>query len=241
MASDPQHQPQRLPPLLPPDRLVQHDHRQHHHRRFLGKHSDRGDRRQRRPDTPSAASPSAPVLFKYSSRPPSTPIPASRSARPTMLVTDSVSTGCTAHSAAVHAAGRHPASRRPSAYTSSTLTACSSEVDPVVAGGVLAVAQSRVVEQVRKRGQRPEQPALPVRPPVGVPEDEVEILRRGRADPRILQNQPAIVHRESRAERVGIHRQRQQAKSHPHQNMAPPLRYRRGGALRLPRFHETSA
>ena len=70
--------------------------------------------------------PRASVLFRYIQNPLSSDMPASRSARPTMLVTDSVSTGWTAQTAATKTAGHgFRISRDARAYTSRTLPVCS--------------------------------------------------------------------------------------------------------------------
>ena len=70
--------------------------------------------------------PAAEAPFTWHNKPANTPKAASRSARPTILVTDSVSSGCNPQIAASAKAGAvSPKIRTPSAYTSATLTSCS--------------------------------------------------------------------------------------------------------------------
>src|ERR1019366_191228 len=65
------------------------------------------------------------ALFRYIQNPPSSDMPASKSARPTILVTASVRTGWTAQTAATKTAGHgFRISRSARAYTSSTLPVC---------------------------------------------------------------------------------------------------------------------
>ena len=60
------------------------------------------------------------------------------------------------------------------------------KIDPVIAAGLVAVAENRVVEEIRERGEGPVEAALAVGPPVGSMKDQPDILRGGCAQARIL-------------------------------------------------------
>ena len=229
------HQPA-TPPLAPVHRLVQCHHGQQHHGRFLGEHPHRRHRRKRRQVSP----PSPPCRFRAS---PVEQQPAQhRRAGQQIRAPDNIGHRFRQHrmdGPQTRHRRRPPPVGEPQAHRvhQQRIPHVQQQVQPVVARRLLAIPQQRVVEQVRKRGQRPEQPAFTVRPPVSVSEDQAQVFRRSRMHPRILQDQPAIVHHEPAAERIRIHRQRRQAESQPHYRMAaggPVARHRLLG------FHETS-
>ena len=74
------------------------------------------------------------------------------------------------------------------------------EIDPVIAGGLVAVAEDRVVEEIRERGDGPIEAALAVGPPVSLVEDQADVLRGGFANAWILQKQALVVKSEAGAE-----------------------------------------
>ena len=67
------------------------------------------------------------------------------------------------------------------------------EIDPVVAGGLAAVAEDRVVEEIGERGDGPIEAALAVGPPVSPVKNQADVLRGGFANARILQKEALVV------------------------------------------------
>ena len=82
------------------------------------------------------------------------------------------------------------------------------EVDRVIAEGLFAVAQHRVIEEVGQSGEGSIEAALAVWPPVGVAEDQAEIRGGQFADARVVQQQPSVVQHKAAVERVAISQQR---------------------------------
>jgi hypothetical protein len=78
------------------------------------------------------------------------------------------------------------------------------QVDGVVPGGPVLVAEDRVVEQIRQRRQRPIETAFADRPPVRVLNDQIEVRARRGVDARVLEDQRFVIEREAGAERVCV-------------------------------------
>ena len=76
------------------------------------------------------------------------------------------------------------------------------EVDGVIAGGVVGVAENRIVEEIREGGEGAVEAALAVGPPVGVLEDEGEIFGGGGAEAGVVEEEAAVVEDEGSGEGV---------------------------------------
>jgi len=77
----------------------------------------------------------------------------------------------------------------------------------VIAGRAIAIAEYRVVEQVRQGGNRAIKTGFAMRPPIGVLKNEIQVLRRGLPYARVLQDQRFVVQREAGAEGIRIGQQ----------------------------------
>ena len=84
------------------------------------------------------------------------------------------------------------------------------EIRPVVSEGLLRLTEDSVVEEVGKSGQGPIEAGLASGPPVRMFENAPDVLGRRSPNPRVLENQKAIIPREAGAKRIRI---RQQGKS----------------------------
>ena len=60
------------------------------------------------------------------------------------------------------------------------------EIDPVIARGLVAIAEDRVVDEISEGGNGPIQAALAVGPPVSPVEDQAYVLWSGFAKTRVL-------------------------------------------------------
>src|ERR1017187_4128261 len=129
----------------------------------------------------------------YSNRPLTTAIAAIRSARPTILVTASVASGCTAQSAA----------------------AKKKEIAPIIPRQIVAVPQDGVIEEERCRGNGPVGPATRGRPPVVPGENQPQVVRAHLADARVLLQHGAHIENRPRIEgiRIGEQGDRAEARS----------------------------
>ena len=96
------------------------------------------------------------------------------------------------------------------------------EVDPVVPGGRVGVAEDRVIEEIGERGEGPVESAFAVRPPIGVVDDQGEVFSGGGAKSGVFEDEAAIVHRKAGGEGVGLGGERQQAKSEGDEQVASP-------------------
>lgn len=74
----------------------------------------------------------------------------------------------------------------------------------MVSGRSIFVAEDRIVEQVRQRRHGPVQAALADRPPVGVVEDQVDVVAGRRVNPRVLEDERFVVEGEPGAKGVGV-------------------------------------
>ena len=97
------------------------------------------------------------------------------------------------------------------------------EVQPVIAGRAIAIAEYRVVEQVRQGGNRAIKTGFAMRPPIGVLKNEIQVLRRGLPYARVLQDQRFVVQREAGAEGIRIGQQSGGTESDRDQQAAPAV------------------
>jgi hypothetical protein len=84
------------------------------------------------------------------------------------------------------------------------------EVRPVVSEGLLRLAEDGIIEEVRKGRQRTIEAGLAGGPPVRVLEDAPDVLGRRSPNPRVLENQKAVIPGEAGSKRI---RKREQGKS----------------------------
>jgi hypothetical protein len=102
------------------------------------------------------------------------------------------------------------------------------EIDPVIAGWLVSVAEDRVVEKIGERGDGPIEATLAVGPPVSLVENQADVLWGGLAKARVLQKEALVIKREAGAERVRVGQQRHGAERQHHQ----PLRHARAAGAR---------
>ena len=172
----------------------------------------------------------------WHSRPANTPSAASSSARPTMLVTDSVSRGCSAHKRGQQAGPRNLSQQQQSQEVNQgDVDGMQSEIHPVIAGRVRAVAQHRVVEQKRERGERPVESRGDAGIPVFFGEDLPDVGGSHGSYARVLLDGDPVVERETGLKRVGVGQQGGEPQAQQDGQVAPPLEQRCGGADRAQR------
>jgi hypothetical protein len=127
---------------------------------------------------------------------------ASKSARPATFVTDSVVMGCTAHRAAAKKAGSlWRNNRNASANTSPYVHQMEQEIQSVISGGVVSLAQNAVVQQIGEGGDGTIQTVGRTWPPVMFAQNESDILSGGGLDAEIADYGSAIA-RKSQAKGI---------------------------------------
>ena len=135
--------------------------------------------------------------------PPSRHSVARRSARPATLATTSVPMGWTAQRAAAKNAGPARLKRRSaSAKTSQTFPQVQQEVQHVISGRAVGVAQDRIVQEERRGSERPVEAVGAIGIPVVPGENQPDIGGRDSADARIVADHAAAV--EGQVEPEGI-------------------------------------
>jgi hypothetical protein len=67
------------------------------------------------------------------------------------------------------------------------------EIDPMIPGRMAGIAEDRVIEEVRQGGDGPIQAAFPSGPPIGMLEDQRQIVERGFVDPAVTEDESAII------------------------------------------------
>src|SRR4051812_45342533 len=76
------------------------------------------------------------------------------------------------------------------------------KIDPVISRRLAAVPKNGVIEQIRKRRQRPVNTGLAIRPPKSVLENERGVVNAGLSNTRISLEEHLIVERQSGAKRI---------------------------------------
>jgi hypothetical protein len=96
------------------------------------------------------------------------------------------------------------------------------KIEPMITGGVIASTQHRIIEKVRKRGNRTVETGFPLGPPIGVLPDQRNIFAAGLQEPGILKDKRVIVENETAAERIRIGQQSNGTEDRRHLQVPQP-------------------
>src|ERR1022692_1624093 len=116
----------------------------------------------------------------------------------------------------------------------------------MISGWMIALPQDGVIEQIGERSDRTIETAVAARPPIRALEYQVDVLTARLVNPRILEDKPLVVERETGAEGVRERQQSDHTQCHRCQEMAPVWPGGTDGFAALPplalfsRFHGTS-